>query len=64
MIRSPDEEAGQVPIAFVVRRPGRELNENQIKDFISEKVYYNCKDNYDLMMYLYHFNLVLFVHFN
>jgi 4-coumarate--CoA ligase len=44
MIRYPDEEAGQVPIAFVVRRPGRDLNENQIKAFISEKVNYNWKD--------------------
>ncbi|KAF3328660.1 4-coumarate--CoA ligase-like 5 [Carex littledalei] len=34
----PNEEAGQVPIAFIVRRPGRDLNENQIKKFISEKV--------------------------
>lgn len=41
MKRYPNEEAGEVPIAFIVRRPGRDLNENQIKEFISEKVIYN-----------------------
>ncbi|KAJ4794542.1 4-coumarate--CoA ligase-like 4 [Rhynchospora pubera] len=38
VIPYPDEEAGQVPTAFIVKRPRSNLNEKQIKDFISEKV--------------------------
>ncbi|PON82803.1 2,3-dihydroxybenzoate-AMP ligase [Trema orientale] len=34
----PDEEAGQLPMAFVVKRPGSVVYESQIKDFIAEKV--------------------------
>jgi acyl-coenzyme A synthetase/AMP-(fatty) acid ligase len=56
MLRYPDEEAGQVPIAFVVRRPGSDLNENQIIDFMSDKVNYNWKDYYDLIKIYLFFN--------
>lgn len=38
MDRYPDEEAGQVPMAFVVRRVGSVVDESQIKDFIAEQV--------------------------
>lgn len=34
----PDEEAGQVPAAFVVRRSGSDIDESQIKDFIAKQV--------------------------
>ncbi|XP_042385401.1 4-coumarate--CoA ligase-like 7 isoform X1 [Zingiber officinale] len=34
----PDEEAGQVPMAFVVLQPGINLNEEEIMDFIAKQV--------------------------
>ncbi|KAL7217522.1 hypothetical protein ACSBR2_010888 [Camellia fascicularis] len=34
----PDEEAGQVPMAFVVRQPESTIDESQIKDFIVRQV--------------------------
>lgn len=34
----PDEEAGQVPMAFVVRQPKSTLNEEVVVDFISKQV--------------------------
>ncbi|XP_062110611.1 4-coumarate--CoA ligase-like 9 [Humulus lupulus] len=34
----PDEEAGQLPMAFVVKRPGSVAHESLIMDFIKEKV--------------------------
>lgn len=36
--RYPDEEAGQVPVAFVVRQNGRFIDESKIKDFIARQV--------------------------
>lgn len=36
--RYPDEEAGQVPMAFVVRQSGSIIDKSQIKDFIAERV--------------------------
>ncbi|KDP26770.1 hypothetical protein JCGZ_17928 [Jatropha curcas] len=38
VIPYPNEEAGQVPVAFVVRQHGRRINESQIKDFIAQQV--------------------------
>ncbi|XVE85265.1 hypothetical protein DITRI_Ditri17bG0078300 [Diplodiscus trichospermus] len=34
----PDEEAGQVPVAFVVRQSGSRIDESQIKDFVAKQV--------------------------
>jgi len=34
----PDEEAGQIPMAFVVRKPGSNITEAQIMDFIARQV--------------------------
>ncbi|KAJ7945522.1 4-coumarate CoA ligase [Quillaja saponaria] len=34
----PDEEAGQVPVTFVVRRFGSHVDELQIKDFVAKQV--------------------------
>ncbi|KAL7596373.1 hypothetical protein Lser_V15G29954 [Lactuca serriola] len=33
-----DEEAGEVPVAFVVRKPGFEVNESSIIDFVAKQV--------------------------
>ena len=38
MDRYPDEEAGQVPMAFVVRRLGSVVDESQVMDFIAKQV--------------------------
>lgn len=38
VIPYPDEEAGQLPMAFVVRRPQSALNKEQVIDFISKEV--------------------------
>ncbi|XP_040973358.1 4-coumarate--CoA ligase-like 9 [Gossypium hirsutum] len=34
----PDEEAGQIPMAYVVKNPGSNITEAQIMDFIAEQV--------------------------
>ncbi|XP_057486512.1 4-coumarate--CoA ligase-like 9 [Actinidia eriantha] len=34
----PDEEAGQVPMAFVVRRPQSTIDETEVKDFVARQV--------------------------
>lgn len=36
--RYPDEEAGQIPMAFVVRRPQSRLTQAQVMDFIAKQV--------------------------
>ena len=36
--RYPDEVAGQIPMAFVVRQPGSSITENQIMDFVAKQV--------------------------
>ncbi|KAG4190812.1 hypothetical protein ERO13_A07G052850v2 [Gossypium hirsutum] len=33
----PDEEAGQIPMAYVVKNPGSNITEAQIMDFIAEQ---------------------------
>lgn len=34
----PHEEAGQIPMAFIVRQPGNNLKEAEIMDFIAKQV--------------------------
>ncbi|KAL6642478.1 hypothetical protein ACP70R_020659 [Stipagrostis hirtigluma subsp. patula] len=34
----PDDQAGELPVAFVVRRSGSNLHEARIKEFVAEKV--------------------------
>lgn len=36
--RYPDEEAGQIPMAYVVRKPGTTISATQIMDFIAKQV--------------------------
>ena len=38
VIGIPDEEAGELPKAFVVLAPGQELSEDDVKAFVAEKV--------------------------
>ncbi|XP_062116012.1 4-coumarate--CoA ligase-like 9 [Humulus lupulus] len=38
VIPYPDEVAGQLPMAYVVRKPGSNLTEAQVMDFVAQKV--------------------------
>lgn len=38
MSRMQDETAGEVPVAFVVRSNGSQINEDDVKQFISKQV--------------------------
>lgn len=40
MVGLPDEAAGELPLAFVVLQPGSSLTEDQIKDFVAQRVSY------------------------
>lgn len=37
-IRYPDKEAGQCPMAYVVRKSGSNLSQTQVMDFVAEQV--------------------------
>ncbi|CDP15004.1 unnamed protein product [Coffea canephora] len=38
VIPYPDEEAGQIPMAFIVRKPGSHVTETQIMDIVAKQV--------------------------
>ncbi|KAI5329560.1 hypothetical protein L3X38_028957 [Prunus dulcis] len=38
VIPYPDEEAGQIPMAYVVRKPGSNINEAAVMDFVAKQV--------------------------
>ncbi|CAL2267485.1 unnamed protein product [Prunus armeniaca] len=37
VIPYPDEEAGQIPMAYVVRKPGSNINEAAVMDFVAKQ---------------------------
>lgn len=37
VVGRPDPEAGEVPVAFVVRRPDKDVTENDLKQFVAGK---------------------------
>ncbi|TVU43242.1 hypothetical protein EJB05_09690, partial [Eragrostis curvula] len=40
----PDEDAGQLPMAFIVRKPGSHITEQQIMDYVAKHVNTLCPD--------------------
>ncbi|CAN6585524.1 unnamed protein product [Malus baccata var. baccata] len=38
VIPYPDEDAGQIPMAYVVRKPGSNITEGQVMDFVAKQV--------------------------
>ena len=36
--RFPDKEAGQFPMAYVVRKAGSGISENEVMDFVAKQV--------------------------
>lgn len=38
VVPHPNEEAGQIPMAYVVRKPGSQLTKEQVMDFIAKQV--------------------------
>ncbi|KRT82354.1 AMP-binding protein, partial [Oryctes borbonicus] len=38
LVGLPDEEAGELPLAFVVRRPGTSITAKEVQDFVAAKV--------------------------
>ena len=36
--RYPDEEAGEIPMAYVVRKPDSSLSAGEIMDFVAKQV--------------------------
>jgi len=38
VIPYPDEIAGEIPMAFIVRQPGKKLNEDEIMDWVAQQV--------------------------
>lgn len=44
--RFPDREVGQFPMAYVVRKPGCNLSETGVMDFVGKQVWYTCEWNW------------------
>jgi len=38
LCRYPDEDVGQLPMAFIVRKPGSKLTEQQVMDHVAKQV--------------------------
>lgn len=37
--RYPDEEAGELPMAFIVRQPGSNITKEQVMDYVAKQVW-------------------------
>lgn len=53
MIRYPDKEAGQHPMAYVVRKAGSSLSETQVMDFVAGQVSWVWKQSSTMATFLY-----------
>jgi acyl-coenzyme A synthetase/AMP-(fatty) acid ligase len=40
VIGIPDEEKGEIPKAYVILRPGEHIEEEELHEFVNQKVYY------------------------
>jgi hypothetical protein len=38
MCRYPDDSAGQIPMAYIVRKPGQEVNEDEVMEWVTKQV--------------------------
>lgn len=38
--RFPQEDAGQIPVALVVRQPGCDISETEVMDYVAQQVYF------------------------
>ena len=38
VIGVPDEQAGEIPMAYIVKKPGQEVEEHDIQQFVEGKV--------------------------
>jgi acyl-CoA synthetase (AMP-forming)/AMP-acid ligase II len=45
--RYPDDQAGELPVAFIVSRSGSILHEAQIKEFVAKRVYASIQQLYN-----------------
>lgn len=55
LIRYPDDEAGEIPMACVVRKPGSSFKEDELISFTEKKV--------SRVMFPFVFFLILYSHF-
>ena len=53
VIGVPDEEAGEVPRAFVVAKPNAEINEEQVKQFVRGRLLMIWRDNHITVILVY-----------
>lgn len=60
--RYPDEEAGQVPMAFVVRQPQSTLSEAQVIDFVAKQAFL-CHQNPTLAQPMHNISLLIWPHY-
>ncbi|KAA0055316.1 4-coumarate-CoA ligase [Cucumis melo var. makuwa] len=49
VIPYPDEEAGEIPMAYVVRKPGSNISEAQVIDFIAKQAMLHLSRNFQIV---------------
>jgi len=52
--RFPDKEAGQIPMAYVVRKQGSTLSQGSVIDFVAKQVIF-----FRVVFFLHEFSLVV-----